>query len=170
MEYIHQVQNKKMDDDLKSMISDIQSELSNTDNIENILDMIDDYKCSSNIENKTTDDIMKEIINVLNVHTIPNTDTVSRKLIEYVYIDEICDIQKGRHIRWIRITPGAKLTLTNGGVIMDVKFTDNGTQILCKNKGNMFIQYKFDDCISFQKMSNQEQIIIMANSSIDSSV
>lgn len=156
-----------MDDDLQSMISDIQSELSTTDNIQNIMDMIDDYECPSNIENKNTDDIIKDIINVLKQHNVYCIDKISSKLIGYVYIDEICDIQKGRHVRWIRITPGSKLTLTNGGVIMDTKFTNNGTQILCKNKANKFIQYKFDDCISFQKMTNQEEIILMANSSID---
>lgn len=156
-----------MDDDLRSMISDIQSELSTSDNIQNILDMIDDYECSSNIENKNTDDIIKDIIKILKQHNISCIDKISSKLIGYVYIDEICDIQKGRHVRWIRITPGSNLTLTNGGVIMDTKFTNNGTQILCKNKVNKFIQYKFDDCISFQKMSKQEEIILMANSSIE---
>lgn len=156
-----------MDDDLQSMISDIQSELSTMDNIQNIMDMIDDYECPSNIENKNTDDIIKDIINVLNQHNVSCIDKISSKLIGYVYIDEICDIQKGRHVRWIRITPGSKMTLTNGGVIMDTKFTNNGTQILCKNKANKFIQYKFDDCISFQKMTKQEEIILMANSSID---
>lgn len=156
-----------MDDDLQSMISDIQSELSTMDNIQNIMDMIDDYECPSNIENKNTDDIIKDIINVLNQYNVSCIDKISSKLIGYVYIDEIRDIQKGRHVRWIRITPGSKLTLTNGGVIMDTKFTNNGTQILCKNKANKFIQYKFDDCISFQKMTKQEEIILMANSSID---
>ena len=158
-----------MDDDLQSMISDIQSELSTTDNIQNIMDMIDDYECPSNIENKTTDDIIKDIIEILNEYDVPDVNKISQKLIGYVYIDEICDIQKGRHIRWVRITSGSKLTLTNGGVIMDTKFTDNGTQILCKNKANKFIQYKFDECISFQKMTKQEEIIVMANSSIESS-
>ena len=158
-----------MDEDLQSMISDIQSELSTTDNIQNILDMIDDYDCPSNIENKTTDDIIKDIIEILTENNVQDINKVSSKLIGYVYIDEICDIQKGRHIRWIRITPGSKRVLTNGGVIMDTKFTDNGTQILCKNKANKFIQYKFDDCISFQKMTKQEEIIVMANSSIVSS-
>ena len=40
-----------------------------------------------------------------------------------------------------------------------VKFLDNGTHILCKN-GFRFIQYKFDECITFQKLTNDEVMIL----------
>ena len=39
---------------------------------------------------------------------------------------------------------------------------DNGTHVLVKNKMNQFIQIKFDDCLLFQKMTLQEQLILMA--------
>lgn len=158
-----------MDIGIQSMVDEIQRELSTNDDIKNIMDMIENYECNSYIENKTTDDIIKDVIQTLNEYNIPDIDKVSSKLMGYMFIDEICDIQKGRHVRWIRITPGSQFALTNGGIIMDTKFTNNGLQILCKNKLNRFIQYKFDDCISFQRMSKQEQIITMANSSVESS-
>jgi hypothetical protein len=159
-------------DNLLTMINEMKSgmmdDIDDNDDIQDIMNMIDEYECPSNIEDKTTDGIIQEIFQVLTDHHIPNIDIVSSKLIGYMYIDEICDIRKGRHVRWVRITPGSKLTLTNGGVIMDTKFTNNGTQILCKNRVNKFMQYKFDECISFQRMSKHEQLIAMANSSIES--
>ena len=45
---------------------------------------------------------------------------------------------------------------------MDVKFMDTGTQILCRNVCNKFIQIKFDECIIFQKLSVEEQLILLA--------
>tara|TARA_B110000285_G_scaffold231086_1_gene298939 strand:- start:1820 stop:2302 length:483 start_codon:yes stop_codon:yes gene_type:complete len=158
-----------MDTGLQLIVDEIQQELSENDDTKDIMDMIDNYKCDSNFENKTTDDIIMDVIQTLSEYDVPDIDKVSSKLNGYSFIDEICDIQKGRHVRWIRITPDSKRTLTNGGVIVDTKFTNNGLQILCKNKLNRFMQYKFDECISFQRMSKQEQIITMANSSIESS-
>ena len=90
--------------------------------------------------------------------------TIFSKLSEYRYVDEIFQLHRGKHIRWIRRDKPD--TLTNGGIVMDVKFLDTGTHILTKNGMNRFIQYNFDDCITFQKMSSEEQMILMAYSKI----
>jgi len=79
------------------------------------------------------------------------------KLVEYRFVDKIFQLQKGRHVRWIR-KENAKPNLTNGGIIMDVKFTNKGVSILCKNK-NRFIQYGFDDCLTYQKLSADELMV-----------
>lgn len=80
------------------------------------------------------------------------------KLVEYRFVDKIFQLQKGKHIRWIR-KGNLDPTLTNGGIIMDVKFTNKGVSILCKNK-NRFIQFGFDDCLIFQKLSPDELMLI----------
>ena len=89
--------------------------------------------------------------------------TFFQKLLEYRYIDEIHELSTGKHVRWIRIpkTPTDNYSLTNGGIIVNIKFTDTGTQVLTKN-GARFIQYKFDDCLTFQKLSADEQLILAA--------
>lgn len=89
--------------------------------------------------------------------------TFFQKLLEYRYIDEIHELSAGKHVRWIRFpkTDTDKVTLTNGGIIVNIKFTDTGTQVLTKN-GARFIQYKFDDCLTFQKLSADEQLILAA--------
>jgi hypothetical protein len=84
------------------------------------------------------------------------------KLAGYQYIDEIHELQKGRHVRWIRQNASR---LTNGGIIVDIKFLDNGTHVLCMNSQRRFIQYKFDDCLTFQKMTTEEQMVSLAKQS-----
>jgi len=74
----------------------------------------------------------------------------------YRFVDEIRDIHMGKHIRWIR--KGTN-TLTNGGIALQVKFLAKGTYLLCKN-GNRMMQYLFDDCITFQKVTTEEWIVL----------
>ena len=83
------------------------------------------------------------------------------KLIGYRLVDELHELHKGKHVRWIRID-NAKLT--NGGIVVDIKFMDKGIQVLCRNSTNKFIQYKYDECITFQKLNETEQVIMMAYS------
>jgi hypothetical protein len=80
------------------------------------------------------------------------------KLVEYRFVDKIFQLQKGKHVRWIR-KGNLDPTLTNGGILMDIKFTNKGVSILCKNK-NRFIQYGFDDCLTYQKLSPDELMLI----------
>ena len=80
------------------------------------------------------------------------------KLVEYRPVDQIQVLQKGRHIRWIRLT-GGPYVLTNGGIIVDIRFLDTGTSILCKN-GARFMQIPFDDCLLFQKLSYDELLLL----------
>jgi len=77
----------------------------------------------------------------------------------YRYVENLYELHKGKHIRWIR---EANKKLTNGAIIMDVKFTDKGTNILCRNSQFRLFQVKFDECIIFQKLSTGEQLILMA--------
>jgi hypothetical protein len=86
-------------------------------------------------------------------------------LIGYRYVDEIRYLHKGKHIRWIRQNNKIP-SLTNGGIVVNIKFLDNGIHIVCKNSQNRFIQYKFDDCITFQRLSVEEQLLLMAYENI----
>jgi hypothetical protein len=109
---------------------------------------------------RTLKEISEEIYNSLLGLGLSN-DTISaycNKLIEYRLVEEIYQLHKGKHIRWVRIS-NREPTLTNGGIVVDIKFLDNGTHIICKNK-NRFIQYKFDDCVTFQKLSQEEQLLL----------
>ena len=86
--------------------------------------------------------------------------TYHKKLKEFRYCSEMSDLQYGYCIRWIPIKDPEKIKLTNGAVIADIKIQNNQIQILCKNFKNMFFQIKFDECIVFQKISEQEHVIL----------
>lgn len=115
-----------------------------------------------------------------------DVEPIARKLADYRYIDELYQLQRGKHVRWIRIShfptrlhsvaspanfdlptslPTENLVktplLTNGGIVVDIKIMDTGVHILCKN-GSRYIQYKFDECLTYQKLSSDEMFILSA--------
>jgi hypothetical protein len=128
--------------------------------IELLLDSIEKDK-NDYLENKTMQDVTEDIFNKIDELDISKAEKqkICNKLIGYRFVDEIHEIHKGKHVRWIRNTTQK---LTNGGIVMDIKFLDNGTQILCMNSIHRFNQYKFDECFTFQKLSVEEQLILMA--------
>jgi hypothetical protein len=84
------------------------------------------------------------------------------KLKEYRYVDDLTDIQFGRYIRWINLKDPNKINLTSGGIIIDIKICENGIQLVCKNIRNQKFQIKIDECFIFQKLTDQEKIILSA--------
>ena len=134
--------------------------LFSTLDIDNLLSRIETDK-HDYLETKTMASITDEIYEKAS-ELIPQKEAVKeicKKLIGYRYVDEINELHKGKHIRWIRT---GTTSLTNGGIVVDIKFLDNGTHVMCKNGMNRFMQYKFDDCTTFQKLSTEEQLIMMA--------
>jgi hypothetical protein len=116
------------------------------------------------LENKTFNILSNEIEKVLIKNDIP-LQNITEKLDGYRYVDEIHELFRGKHIRWIRLNNKVPL-LTNGGIVMDIKFLDEGIQILCRNGTNRFIQYKFDECLTFQKLTDEEWLLLSIKSKI----
>ena len=79
---------------------------------------------------------------------------------DYRYVDEIDEIKIGRYIRWFNLKKMENLKLTNGGFIVDMTPTDSDVQIICKNGRNRVFSLKLQECILFQKISSQENILI----------
>jgi hypothetical protein len=129
-------------------------DLKNTIDIDAILERTDmDHFGDKRLKDLCID--IRDALNDLNIEEFEKTE-ICKKLAEYRLVDEIYKLHKGKHVRWIR-EPGTNLT--NGGIVVDIKFLDNGIHVVCKNK-NRFIQYKFDECITFQKLSADEQLIL----------
>jgi len=152
--------------DLNKIYNDAKQDTSLFANIdiERLLEVAEDER-NDYLENKSMKDIVDEVFDTINTLSITKAQTkeLCDKLTEYRYVDRICDLHKGKHVRWIRIqgkTTG--YSLTNGAVVADIKFTDLGTNVLCRNYLNRFIEYKFDDCLTFQKLSSDEELILMA--------
>jgi hypothetical protein len=83
-----------------------------------------------------------------------------KKLKNYRYCSDLRDIQYGHYIRWVPLKNPEKICLTNGGIICDIQIINNCIHIRCKNNRNHIIQFKFDECILFQKISSQEKVIL----------
>jgi len=134
--------------------------LFSTLDIENLLAI--DYDKHVFLENKTMTQIVKDVYDQLS-SMVPEHDlaTLCAKLMDYRFVDEIHELQKGKHVRWIRRSHNG--TITNGGIVVNVKFTNTGTQVIVKNSQNRFIQYSFEQTATFQKMSPEEQLIVLAN-------
>ena len=134
--------------------------LLSTIDIEKLLEPLENEK-NDYLENKTMEKITKEIYKKINEFDIEKEKKISycQKLNEYRLVNEICELHKGKHIKWINLN---NKQLIGGGIVVNIKFMDNGTHVLVKNQMNRFIQIKIDDCLIFQKMTMQEQLILMA--------
>tara|TARA_X000000950_G_C13546601_1_gene509801 strand:- start:176 stop:604 length:429 start_codon:yes stop_codon:yes gene_type:complete len=84
------------------------------------------------------------------------------KLKNYRYVDDLSDILYGRYIRWVNLKNPDNLKLTKGGIIIEIKILENGIHVVCKNARNQRFQLKIDECLIFQKLTQQEQILLSA--------
>jgi len=85
-----------------------------------------------------------------------------KKLKFYKLCESIDDIDFGRYVRWFSLKNPDNIKLTNGGIICDMKNINNELHLICRNNCNRFIQLNFSQCIVFQKLSNDENIILHA--------
>ena len=83
-----------------------------------------------------------------------------KKLKHYRYCSDMSDLQFGYYVRWIPLKNPDKLYLTNGGLLLDVDIINNCVQLKVKNNRNRIFQIKFDECEIFQKISDQERVIL----------
>lgn len=92
---------------------------------------------------------------------------LKKKLKNYRYIDEIDELHIGTYIRWIKVKDTEnELKLTNGGILLDVLF-ENNIYLQLKNNLNKIFKINFNENLIFQKLTNQEIIILYAIDNID---
>tara|TARA_B110000027_G_scaffold21390_1_gene22776 strand:+ start:1787 stop:2206 length:420 start_codon:yes stop_codon:yes gene_type:complete len=99
-----------------------------------------------------------DILQKLNLSTENLKDNL-KKLKEYRYINNINDLNYGSFIRCINLKKVDNIKLTNGGYVCDIK-VNNGIELLCRNNYNNFFQIRFDENLIFQKLTDQEKIIL----------
>ena len=115
------------------------------------------------IEEKTTARIFNEMKqSIVDEFENADVDNMLKKLIEYRVVDELDAIHIGQHTRWIQKYQDA-VKLTNGGILLNVTFTNEGINLTIRLWNSRIIQVRFDDCLVFQKLSFGEQLILMAS-------
>lgn len=105
------------------------------------------------------DGINKNVLSELQLTNKEMNDMLN-KLKNYKYVEEVNDLKYGAFIRWITLTDPDNLALRHTGMICNVKFTDSGTIISCKNFMRKHYTIKMDECFIFQKISDEEKIMI----------
>ncbi len=100
------------------------------------------------------------IINELNL-TKKDTNNLLKRLKDYQYIDEMPELVEGRYIRWINIINPNNIKLTNGGILCEIKIEDY-VSLVMKNNMNRFFQINLDENLIFQKLTDQEKVILYA--------
>ena len=140
-------------------------------NIEDILHSLDNDRNLS-ISKLTYDKINNMKYNMLQRLGMNDDELESMllKLGDYRYVEELQDIQHGAFIRYIPLTSkngrnqnqndNSDIILKNGGFVCDIKILGSGVQLLCRNHFRKIFQLKLDEVLIFQKLSNQEEIIL----------
>ena len=142
------------DDETKEMIDKLLNTLEN-DKYEDLMELT-----FSKIK-KIKNDILQKLQLTRN-----EIKSFHKKLKEYRYIDEINELKIGNYIRCIKITNPEKITLNNGGIIIDIEVINSSLLIKCKNFRNQIFNIKFEEYLVFQKFNSEEYLLLSVLSKI----
>jgi hypothetical protein len=131
--------------------------------IDKLLKALDNEENSKfmNLTTKKIQDMKLAILKELQLSQQDITE-IMRKLKEYMYVDEMDELRYGAFIRWIPIKDPDNLHLTAGGILCEINVTDDGVSLTCKNFAHKHYQIKMDECLIFQKLTAQEQVLLSA--------
>ena len=87
---------------------------------------------------------------------------IQKQLKPYRCVNTLEDLRFGSYVRWISLKNPEVIKLTNGGIVCDIKEINGEIHIKCKNKMNMLFQAKMSEILLFQKLSEQEEVILKA--------
>jgi hypothetical protein len=123
-----------------------------------------DNNDNETILNFTTRKIMELNLKILKELMLNKETTILylKKLKGYKYVDEINELKCGMFVRWIPIVDPDNITLTHCGIVCDIKITDDGIIIICKNFMHRHYTFKMDEVLIFQKLTGQEMVILSA--------
>ena len=130
-------------------VDDLLSALDNESN-ESVMDL--DWKAVHKLKN----DMLQKL-------HLPRDDlkAMHKKLKAYRYVDELTDLRFGAYVRWIPLDGNNAGKLLPGGVVCEVK-TKNGVSVVCRNRQHRFFQFTMGECLVFQKVSDQEAVLLSA--------
>jgi len=128
----------------------LQQALENDDNLNIINTNIQDIKNKKN-----------EILQELGLKR-DDLKSFHKKLNGYMYIDNISDLKYGRNIRWINLKRLDPIKITNGSILCDIKIGAKGIVLVLKGFNASFITLYFNENILFQKINDEEKIILKA--------
>lgn len=108
--------------------------------------------------------VVRDVVDAIRQH-FDDPDVVKNlvsKLTGYRLVDRICDLRRGRFMRCFRLNSKNPSSLNRGGTLVNVSFTDEGTVLLCSLTRGKFLSFRFDQCLTFEKMTDEEQMMMAA--------
>jgi len=133
--------------------------------VNKLLKALDD-ETNENLLDFTSEKMKEMNLKIIKELQLPRNETLDilKKLSDYKYVDEMNDLKYGTYIRWIPINNPNTIILTKGAVFCEMKITDDGVFLVCKNYGysSKHFQLKMDTNLIFQKLTTQEQILLSA--------
>ena len=133
--------------------------------VNKLMQALDD-DTNENLLNFTSSKIKEMNYNILKELHLTKDETLNvlKKLDNYKYIDEMNDLKYGTYIRWIPIDDVKSINLLKGAIFCEMKITDDGVFLICKNYGynRRHFQISMDKNLLFQKLSDQELVLLSA--------
>jgi hypothetical protein len=136
--------------------------------VDKLLEKLENEK-NDYLANKTIKSIVEEVYDVINEFDIPKEQKLSycQRLSEFRFVSNINELHKGKYIQYIRVAnfkegKEKEVKLMNGGIVVNILFTDYGTRIVLRTSNGKYYKLRFDDIYIFQKMRMNEQIILLA--------
>ena len=133
--------------------------------VNKLLKALDD-ETNENLLDFTSEKMKEMNLKIIKELQLPRNQTldIMKKLRDYKYVDEMNDLKYGTYIRWIPINNPNTIILTKGAVFCEMKITDEGVFLVCKNYGysSKHFQIQMDTNLIFQKLTTQEQILLSA--------
>ena len=145
---------KKQELDMEKLVKALDN-----DNNQNIVDNELDYKKINQAKN----DILQQL-----QLSRDSLKIMHKQLKSYRYIDSMEEVRYGSYIRWIKLNNPEDIKLTNGGIVVDIKvfkYEEEGideVHLVCRNRMNRLFQIKLNENIVFQKLNDQEQVLLSA--------
>lgn len=106
----------------------------------------------------TTDKLNQQTRKLLSELQLPREveRDYAKKLKFYKLVDDLTKIKYGSYVRWILLED---FSLANGAIFCD--FVDQDA-MRCKSFAGRHFQLRTDECLVFQKLTNQEMVILSA--------
>jgi len=130
----------------------------------NVTELLESIDLTRNdfLVNQTTETISANVFDSIVRLSLSDKEMIAshcEKLAGYRFVDELHLLHKGKYVRWVRHDAPEKIM--KGAVVVDIQFGDFGANILCRLMTGEFLRYRFDKCNTYQKLTEEEQLLLM---------
>lgn len=133
--------------------------------VNKLLQALED-ETNENLLDFTSDKMREMNLKIIKELHLPKDESLKilKKINGYKYVDEMSDLKYGTYIRWIPVENPEEINLKKGALFCEMKITDDGVFMVCKNVGysTRHFKIKMDENLIFQKLTDQELVLLSA--------